>query len=39
MRKAVDLIRDIKDKIDPEFLGFLREELANNGYDDLLEDL
>jgi hypothetical protein len=39
MRKAVDLIRDLTDEIDPEFLGFLREALANNGYDDLLEDL
>ena len=39
MRKAVEIIRDMTDEIDPEFLGFLREELANNGYDDLLEDL
>jgi hypothetical protein len=39
MRKAVDIIRDRTDEIDPEFLEFLREELANNGYDDLLEDL
>jgi hypothetical protein len=39
MRKAVDIIRDLTDEIDPEFLEFLREELANNGYDDLLEDL
>ena len=39
LREAVDIIRGMTDEIDPELLSFLREELANNGYDDLLEDL
>lgn len=39
LRETVEIIRNMKDEINPELLSFLREELVNNGYDDLLEDL
>ncbi len=39
MLKSLEIIRDMTDEINPKLLGFLREDLENNGYDDLLQDL